>query len=319
MLNINAKAMKVVREIIEDADALGCKVIKMDCGATLIDMGINCEGSWKAGVLFTRACMGDMSTVTLGEFKLNEDYTFASVEVSTNKPLIACMASQIAGWKLGSGEFATIGSGPARAIAHVDSDWYFEMTDYKEENKEAVLCLQDVKYPTDEVALEVAKACNVKPEDTYLLISDSTCIVASIQVSGRMLEQTCHKMFEKGFDAGQIVMIRGTAPIAPIVKDEMKAMGRINDALIYGSSVEIWVDATDEDIERVMPGLVGKTSSPCYGQLFEQVFEEAGRDFFYVDHDVHSLGRVQIHNINTGKAFCAGEIHFEVLEKSFLN
>ena len=49
MLNINAKAMKVVREIIEDADALGCKVIKMDCGATLIDMGINCEGSWKAG------------------------------------------------------------------------------------------------------------------------------------------------------------------------------------------------------------------------------------------------------------------------------
>ena len=46
MLNINAKAMKVVREIMEDADALGCKVIKMNCGATLIDMGINCEGSW---------------------------------------------------------------------------------------------------------------------------------------------------------------------------------------------------------------------------------------------------------------------------------
>ena len=125
------------------------------------------------------------------------------------------MASQIAGWKLGDGEFATIGSGPARSIAHVDSDWYFEMTDYREENNEAVLCLQDVKYPTDQMAMEVAKACNVKPEDTYILISDSTCVVASIQVSGRMLEQTCHKMFEKGFDAGQIVMIRGTAPIRP--------------------------------------------------------------------------------------------------------
>lgn len=166
--------------------------------------------------------------------------------------------------------------------------------------------------------MEVAKACKVKPEDTYILISDSTCVVASIQVSGRMLEQTCHKMFEKGFDAGQIVMIRGTAPIAPIVKDEMKSMGRINDALIYGSSVEIWVDASDEAIEKVIPGLVGKTSSPCYGQLFEDVFEKAGRDFFYVDHDVHSLGRVQIHNINTGKAFCGGEINYKVLEKSFL-
>ena len=134
----------------------------MNCGATLIDMGINCEGSWKAGVLFTRASMGDMSTVTLGEFRLNEDYTFASVEVLVNKPLIACMASQIAGWKLGDGEFATIGSGPARAIAHVDSDWYFEMTDYKEENNEAVLCLQDVKYPTDQMALEVAISYHVK-------------------------------------------------------------------------------------------------------------------------------------------------------------
>lgn len=318
MLNINAKAMKVVREIIEDADALGCRVIKMDCGATLIDMGIECLGSWKAGVLFTRACMGDMGTVTMGEFRLNEDYTFSSVEVCTNQPLIACMASQIAGWKLGDGEFATIGSGPARAIAHVESDWYFKMTDYREKHNEAVICLQDVKYPTNEVALEVTKACGVKPEDTYLLISNSTCVVASIQVSGRMLEQTCHKMFEKGFHAGQIVMIRGTAPIAPIVKDEMKSMGRINDALIYGSSVEIWVDAKDEDIEKVLPGLVGKTSSPCYGKLFEEVFEEAGRDFFYVDHDVHSLGRVQIHNVNSGKAYCAGEINRAVLEKSFL-
>lgn len=49
MLNINAKAMKVVREIIEDADALGCKVIKMDCGVTLIDMGINCEEAGRQG------------------------------------------------------------------------------------------------------------------------------------------------------------------------------------------------------------------------------------------------------------------------------
>mgnify|MGYP000550348754 FL=1 len=68
----------------------------------------------------------------------------------------------------------------------MDSDWYFEMTDYREENNEAVLCLQDVKYPTDQMAMEVAKACKVKPEDTYILISDSTCVVASIQVSARM-------------------------------------------------------------------------------------------------------------------------------------
>ena len=126
-------------------------------------------------------------------------------------------------------------------------------------------------------------------------------------------------MFEKHFDPAQIVMIRGKAPIAPVVKDELKTMGRINDALIYGSEIEVWVDAEDKDIAKVIHQLAGKTSSPNYGDLFEDVFKEAGCDFFYVDHDVHSVGKIQIHNINTGRAYCAGEINYEALERSFLH
>lgn len=319
MISLNKMAMHVVEELLADPESLGCQVVKMNCGATLIDMGLNCRGSWKAALLFTRATIGDLGTVNLGRFHLNDQYTFASVELYIDKPLIACMGSQIAGWKLGEGEFATIGSGPARATAHVASDWYFEMTDYKDNYDKAVLCIQDVRYPTDQVAEEIAAACHVKPEDTYLLIAPSNCVVSSVQVSARMLEQTCHKMFEKNFHAGQIVMARGSAPIAPIVKDEMKSMGRINDALIYGSEVEVWVDAEDAAIAKTIHQLAGKTSSPNYGELFQDVFEQAGRDFFYVDHDVHSLGRIQIHNINSGRAFSSGEINYKLLEKSFLN
>ena len=312
MVSTNQRAMKVVHEILDNAEALGCKVIKMDCGATVIDMGLQCKGSWQAGILFTRACIGDMGVVSLGDFKLNDQYSFAAVEMFVDQPLIACR-------KLGEGEFATIGTGPARGIAHVASDWYFEMTDYKDDYHEAVLCLQDVKYPNEAMALEVAEACHIKPENVYILTSPSTCVVASIQVSARMLEQTCHKMFEKHFDPAQIVMIRGKAPIAPVVKDELKTMGRINDALIYGSEIEVWVDAEDKDIAKVIHQLAGKTSSPNYGELFEDVFKDAGCDFFYVDHDVHSVGKIQIHNVNTGRAYCAGEINYEALERSFLN
>lgn len=319
MVSTNQRAMKVVEELLENAEALGCKVVKLDCGATIIDLGLNCRGSWQAGVLFTRACIGDLGVVSLSDFKLNDQYSFAAVNVFIEQPLIACLGSQIAGWKLGEGEFATIGSGPARGIAHVASDWYFEMTDYKDDYDKAVLCIQDVKYPSNEIALEVANACHVKPEDTYILMSPSTCVAASIQVSARMLEQTCHKMFEKHFDPAQIVMIRGKAPIAPVVKDELKTMGRINDALIYGSEIEVWVDAEDKDIAKVIHQLAGKTSSPNYGELFEDVFKDAGCDFFYVDHDVHSVGKIQIHNVNTGRAYCAGEINYEALERSFLN
>jgi methenyltetrahydromethanopterin cyclohydrolase len=287
MLNLNKRAMVLVKKVIEDADALGCIVKKMDCGVTVIDMGLNCKGSWEAGLLFTRISLGDLAKVQLGNFRLNDEYSFSSMEVFVEQPLVACMASEIAGWKLGEGEFATIGSGPARAIAHVKSDWYFEMTNYKEENDEAVLCIQDIKYPDEKIGLEVAKACGVKPENTYLLIAPSTCLVTSMQVSARIIEQTTHKMFEKGFNAGQIVVARGSAPIAPVVKDELKTMGRINDALIYGSEVEVWVDSTDDKIAKLIHQLVSKTSSPNYDESFETIFDKAGRDFFYVDHDVH--------------------------------
>ena len=166
--------------------------------------------------------------------------------------------------------------------------------------------------------MEIAEACHCKPENVYLLFAPSTCIVGSMQVSARMLEQTCHKMFEKHFDPGQMVLMRGSAPIAPIVKDEDKTFGRINDALIYGSEIEVWVDSDDISIAKVIHQLAGKTSSPNYGELFEDVFLRAGKDFFYVDHDVHSVGKIQIHNINSGRAFVAGEINYEALEKSFL-
>ena len=318
MISLNKYAMKIVDEILEDPERLGCEVIKMDCGVTLIDMGLHCRGSWKAALLYTRATIGDLGVVNLGRFKLNDQYTFTSIDMHVEQPLIACMGSEIAGWKLGKGEYAMIGSGPARALAHVASDWYFEMTDYKDVYDHAVLCIQDVRFPDDKIALEIANACHVKPENTYLLFAPSTSIVCSMQVSARMLEQTCHKMFEKNFHAGQMIMVRGSAPIAPYVKDEDKTFGRINDALIYGSEVEAWVDATDEAIEDVIHKLVGKTSSPNYGDLFEDIFLAAGKDFFYVDHDVHSVGKIQIHNINTGRAFCAGEINYEALERSFL-
>ena len=48
-----------------------------------------------------------------------------------------------------------------------------------------------------EFGLWVAEACKVKPEDVYLLVAPSACIVGSIQVAARMLEQVCHKCMKK--------------------------------------------------------------------------------------------------------------------------
>ena len=145
--SINELAVKVVKEIITRQEEIGVKVIKMKCGTTLIDMGLHAKGSNEAGILFTRVTLGDMATVNLGTWRLNDDFSFGSVELFVTEPLIACLASQIAGWQLGTGEFATIGSGPARAQAVIPTDTYLNMTPYRDRNDEVVLCIQDIRYP----------------------------------------------------------------------------------------------------------------------------------------------------------------------------
>ena len=99
--------MKVVREMIENEEKLGIKTIKMDCGATLIDCGLEVKGSYEAGVMFTRVTIGDMGTVQLGSWELDETQSFSAVELYVTEPLIACLGSQIAGWQLGKGAYAT--------------------------------------------------------------------------------------------------------------------------------------------------------------------------------------------------------------------
>ena len=318
MISANKCAMRVVRKILEDPESLGCIYTKMDCGANLIDMGVNAKGGFEAARLFVEADMAGLAIVQYGDFKLNEHYSFTKIEAWTEQPILACFASQVAGWKLGEGDYATIGSGPARTLAAVPSDRYFEAITYRDNHDEAVLCIQDPKLPSEEVAQYVADACHVKPENLYLLCCSNIDMVCSVEVSARMLESITHKMFGLGFDPEKIVAFRGSAPVPPIVNDQLVNMGRMNDSAIYGGEVEVWLDAEDADLARIIHRIASNTSNPYYGVPFVEIFKQSNYDFFQVDYDVWSIAKIQFHNVRTGRGFYAGEINYECLEKSFL-
>jgi methenyltetrahydromethanopterin cyclohydrolase len=197
----------------------------------------------------------------------------------------------------------------------VEGDPYLEMTPYREEAEEVVLCIQDTRLPDARMAKEIAEASGVSPDNVYLLAAPAACLVGSVQVSARIIEQVCHKMYENGFDVAKVVNSRGSAPVLPIVRDEVKSMGRINDAILYAGETEFWADAEDEEIARIVPKLTSKDSSPEYGKPFEEIFEEAGRDFYHIDHQVHSIGRIRIHSVRSGKSCTAGEYRHDIIER----
>jgi methenyltetrahydromethanopterin cyclohydrolase len=282
-------------------------------------MGVDVPGGWEAARLFCRIDLADLGRVEYRDFPLTESLSVAGVEVYVDNVDLACVSSQIAGLRLGHGDFAAIGSGPARALAAnspESEDPISRLSSYRDSCTSAVLGIQATVCPDEALADRCARLCSVRPEDLYLLVHPSTSIVGAVQVSARIIEQTVNKMIRVGFDLGTVVSARGFCAIAPPCGDELEAMGRINDCLLYGGKSFFEVHGKDDNIASLIGRLVTESSPDC-GRLFKDLFLEAGKDFHKMDLDIHSPACVQIYNIDTGRVFSAGGIRTDMLVQSF--
>ncbi len=316
MISVNQNAMPKVRFIIDHAEALGCRHLVLKNGAHVIDMGVHEKGSFEAGRLFAEVSMADLATCELRDYRLPGDISVLAVEVRTAQPALACLCSQIGGFPLSSGVFAAIGSGPARAKAALTVDHSFQYTDYRDTSDEVLIGIQANSLPDETMAGQVARDCRVEPKNVYFLAHKTSSVVASIQVSARIMEQTINKMMKKGFDLNALEFARGFCIVAPVDPDPEEAMGKINDCLLYGGRSEFWVKWEDPQIQAILPNLVTE-SSKDYGRLFKELFIEAERDFYKMDLDIHSPAAVQVWNLNSGKMFRAGRLREDLILKSF--
>jgi methenyltetrahydromethanopterin cyclohydrolase len=126
-----------------------------------------------------------------------------------------------------------------------------------------------------------------------------------------------HRLQAEGFDIHAVRYATGLAPLPPLSCDELTAMGRINDCLLYGGSVLLYVEADDQAIERMIPRLPTSAVADV-GKPFTQIYREHGCDFHKIDMRYHSLALIQINNLATGRSFSAGSIDLAVLRASFL-
>ncbi|MEI7885549.1 MAG: methenyltetrahydromethanopterin cyclohydrolase [Clostridia bacterium] len=318
MISVNKNTIAKVEYLIEHAEALGCKYYVLENGTKVVDMGIACRGGWEAARLFTEIDMACLGTCTYGNHDLGEGLSVPTVKIHVDNVQLGCLLSQIAGLKLTDGAFAAIGSGPARALAADKSDHCFEYHAYRDQSDIAILGLQMEVQPDIALANKAAEVCKVKPENLYLLVHATTSMVATVQVSARIIEQTVNKMIAKGFNLDNIVFARGWCVVSPVVNNELDAMGKINDALLYGGESDFWVECEDAEIEEVIGKLVTEHAKD-YGRLFVDMFVEADKNFYNMDLDIHSPAKVQIYNMKTGNVFRAGAIRNDIIIKSFFN
>ena len=96
----------------------------------------------------------------------------------------------------------------------------------------------------------------------------------------------------------------------------MTGMGRANDAILYGGTVHLFVDSTNDEAQDLAKKMPSNTSSD-YGRPFGQIFKSYEYDFFKIDPMLFSPAKVIITSTQTGKSFTAGELNADLLKQSF--
>ena len=180
--------------------------------------------------------MGGLGSVSLAVDRASQQWPVA-VEVRSSQPVLACLGSQYAGWNLSSGKYFAMGSGPARALARVEP--LFRTLGYEEQADGGGAGARDRRTaagrggrqgrPGDRVAGRPASPSSMRRPRAW---------PAAVQIVARVLEVALHKANDLGFPLDRHrrrrrLRRRCRAPHP----DFLTAMGRTNDAIIYGGLV----------------------------------------------------------------------------------
>ncbi|MCX8150686.1 MAG: methenyltetrahydromethanopterin cyclohydrolase [Candidatus Bathyarchaeota archaeon] len=315
VLSVNRLARALSEKFLSNPDFYNVYCTKTSTGATIIDAGVKSRGGFQAGKLLTELCLGGIGKVQL-DFKTYGELTFPSVTVSTDHPAIATLGSQFAGWRIKEPDGSiAIGSGPARALALKPKDVYEEI-DYRDSSDCAVLTLESNCLPSDALIEKVTTTCNIKAENLIVVVAPTASIAGLTQVTGRVVEVGIHKLRTLGLSPNLIKYACGYAPIPPAGKDFEVAMARTNDAILYGGTVYCTVEYDDETALQKIVNQAPSKMSKDYGKPFLQIFREADRDFYKIDHNLFAPAILIVNNARTGNVFKAGENNPTVLAES---
>lgn len=310
---LNERAQRLADFMATTAAALRIIVSTTGSGARLLDCGVKAPGGLQAGLSLARVCLAGQAEVSLAQGDV-AGVACPLIQVSSDQPVLACMASQYAGWQISVGKFFAMGSGPMRAA--YGKEELFEHIPGREQSPVAVGCLETRKLPDDAVIDFLTKALNLPANKITLLVAPAASLAGTMQVVARSLETALHKLHELKFDLNQVVSGMGSAPLPPVAKDELGAIGRTNDAILYGGRVVLWVQSDDDLLKEVGPK-VPASASPDYGAPFASIFARYEHDFYKIDPMLFSPAEIVFVNLKSGRSFAFGRTRPEVLCESF--
>jgi methenyltetrahydromethanopterin cyclohydrolase len=319
-LSVNALARPLVERLLAEADALHLRVHRDTSGACIVDAGIETRGSVEAGLRVGEICMGGLGRVALRAGAREGWPTW--IEVGSAQPVLACLGSQYAGWSLaaskeetGGKKFFSLGSGPARALATKEK--LFAELGYRDRAERGVLVLEVDRSPPKVIIDKLLKDCALAAEGLTLILTPTTSLAGTTQVVARVLEVALHKAHELGFALGHVVGGAAAAPLPAPSPDGVLAMGRTNDAILYGGQVQLTVRG-DDAAARQLALQLPSCNSRDYGRSFADIFKAAEYDFYKIDPALFAPAEVWVSNLDSGNTWHGGALSMPLLRGLWL-
>jgi methenyltetrahydromethanopterin cyclohydrolase len=314
-LRMNERAWALADECASRADELRIGVHSLASGARVIDAGIDAPGGLGAGRLLAELCLGGLGHIDFAPLTIDGE-SWPGVQVWTDHPDVACMASQYAGWAINPEGFFAMGSGPLRAKARVEKELFGKLG-YAEDAARGVLVLEGRTLPTDQVVRWIAGKAGIDSAAVTLAIAPTASVAGGVQIVARSIETGLHKMDTLGFDVRKVVSATGIAPLPPVAKSDMRAIGRTNDSVLYGAQARYTVRADDDELAALAERLPS-SSSADYGTPFYDIFKRYDNDFYKIDPLLFSPAEVWLTSVSSGRTFHAGRLNPGVLRASFV-
>ena len=312
-LFLNQRASVLADRLAAEGDALRIAVRTLSGGTRLIDCGSAVPGGLEAGRRLAEICMAGLGSVTYSPLVLDGRW-LPGLTVVTDHPALACLGSQYAGWRIDRDGYFAMASGPGRALIRAEE--LYDDLDVDERASTAVLCLEARDQPPEALAAYVAERARVAPVELTLLFAPTASLAGGVQIAARIVETALHKLHELDFDVRRVVSGFGSCPLPPVARTDAEAIGRTNDAVLYGGHVELTIDAADDELEALAPRLPSSASGD-YGEPFGTVLERANWDFYAIDPLLFSPAQIRLTSVESGRSFEAGRVNLEVLERSF--
>jgi len=311
--DLNERAWAIADRMESQSAELRVATHRLAGGTRIVDAGVAVSGGLGAGLALAQICMGGLGHIEFATLQIGDE-SYAGVQVWTDHPAISCMASQYAGWSIQVDKFFALGSGPLRAHARVEKELFAKLG-YAETARRGVLVFEGRTLPGDDVAKYVADKAALDAAQLTFAIAPTASLAAGVQVVARILETGLHKMETLHFDVTRVVSGIGTAPLPPVAKDDLRAIGRTNDCVLYGGQAHYTIQASDDELQELAAKLPASASSD-YGTPFYDIFKRYNGDFYRIDPLLFSPGEVWLTSVETGRTFHGGTLNPRVLQTS---